>query len=60
MSYGKKLQCWTVIRLLPNMQRLTIRRFRNESDADGWANALRRLTLGSKFIVVFDPPPQKL
>ncbi len=56
MSYGKRLQSWAVIRLLKDMQRITICRFRKESDADGYAKALRQLTPGGKFLVIFDPP----
>lgn len=60
MSYRKRLQSWAVIRLLKDMQRITICRFRKESDADGYAKALRQLTPDGKFLVVFDPPTPKL
>ncbi|MBD1871670.1 hypothetical protein H6F95_31090 [Cyanobacteria bacterium FACHB-471] len=56
MSYGESLQCWAVIRLLPHMQRITIRRFRRESDADGYLKALRRYVPEGKFVLLFDPP----
>lgn len=55
MSYGENLQCWAVIRLLPRMQRITIRRFRRESDADGYLKALRLYIPEGKFILLFDP-----
>jgi hypothetical protein len=42
------------------MQRVTICRFRKESDADGYAKTLSQLTSDSKFIVVFDPPTLKV
>jgi len=56
MSYGESLQCWAVIRLLPNMQRITMHRFRKESDADGWLKVLRRCIPEGNFVVIFDPP----
>jgi hypothetical protein len=35
MSYGDRLRRWAVFRLLENMQRVTIVRCVNKSDADG-------------------------
>jgi hypothetical protein len=55
MSYSDRLKRWAVIRLLSNMQRVTIARFVKESDADGYAQVLRRMEPTAKFIVVFDP-----
>jgi hypothetical protein len=37
------------------MQRVTIAQFVHESDADGFAQALRRLEPEATFLVVFDP-----
>ena len=54
MTYGDRLKRWAVVRLLANMQRVTVARFVKESDADGFAQALRRLEPQTKFIVVFD------
>ncbi|MBW4694536.1 MAG: hypothetical protein KME27_22540 [Lyngbya sp. HA4199-MV5] len=59
MTYGDRLKRWAVVRLLANMQRVTVARFVKESDADGFAQALRRLEPHVKFIVVFDLGEQK-
>jgi hypothetical protein len=56
MRYRDRLQRWMVVRHLPQMQRATLARFSKESDADGYAQALRRLDPAGEFVVVFDPP----
>ncbi|KAM3106189.1 hypothetical protein [Phormidesmis sp. 146-33] len=45
-----------MIRLLENMQRITVARCASKSDADGYAQVFRRLIPNATFIVVFDPP----
>ncbi|KAM3093460.1 hypothetical protein ACKFKG_18770 [Phormidesmis sp. 146-35] len=55
-SYGDRLRRWAVIRLLENMQRITVAHCTSESDADGYAKLFRRLIPNATFIVVFDPP----
>ncbi|NEO74641.1 hypothetical protein [Moorena sp. SIO3H5] len=54
MSYSRRLYPWALIRLLPNMQRMVVRRFRNRSDAEGHLQALKRLMPDEKFIIIFD------
>ncbi|NJO41353.1 MAG: hypothetical protein HC769_06440 [Cyanobacteria bacterium CRU_2_1] len=54
MTYANRLNHWAVVRLLPNLQRVTIARFHKRSDADGYVQALRRLIPDATFIVVFD------
>lgn len=54
MTYGDRLKRWAVIRLLPNMQRVTVARFVKRADADGYAIALRRLEPNTQIAVVFD------
>lgn len=56
MTYGDRLKRWAVIRLLPNMQRVTVARFVKRSDADGYAQALCRLEPNAQLSVVFDAP----
>ncbi|MEA5499193.1 hypothetical protein VB834_16820 [Limnoraphis robusta Tam1] len=56
MSYKRSLYPWSVVRLLPDMRRITVARFSNRSDADGHMGLLRQLIPKSKFVVVFDPP----
>jgi hypothetical protein len=55
MTYRERLNHWAVIRLLPNCQRLVVDRFCSRSDAEGHAQAMRRLVPDGEFIVVFDP-----
>ncbi|NEO67200.1 MAG: hypothetical protein F6J98_45355 [Moorea sp. SIO4G2] len=54
MSYSQRLYPWALIRLLPKMQRVVVRRFRNRSDAEGHLEALKRLMPDEKFIIIFD------
>ncbi|NEO74276.1 MAG: hypothetical protein F6K52_33655 [Moorea sp. SIO3H5] len=54
MSYSQRLYPWALIKLLPNMQRVVVRRFRNRSDAEGHLQALKRLMPEEKFIIIFD------
>lgn len=54
MTYSKRLSPWVIVRLLPNMQRAVVGRFRNRSDAEGHLQVLKRLMPHAKMIVVFD------
>lgn len=53
-SYQEKLNCWAVVRLLPNMQQVTVARLRSRSDADGHLRFLQRHLPEGEFVVVFD------
>jgi hypothetical protein len=53
------LHVWAVVRLLPNMQRIVINRFRRRSDAENYLHLLRRYTPGENLIIVFDPPSKE-
>ena len=55
MPYKERLNPWVLVRLLPNMQRLTVGQFRTRSDADGDLEILRRLIPHGKFVVIFNP-----
>ena len=55
LGYRQRLNHWAVIRLLPNMQRSVLTRFRTRSDADGHLTFLRSHMPHSQFQVVFDP-----
>lgn len=55
VSYRDRLQHWAIIRLLPNMQRITVARFRKRSDADGHLRFLQQHITQATFLVVFDP-----
>ncbi|MFB2976608.1 hypothetical protein [Microseira sp. BLCC-F43] len=47
---------WIIIRQLPNLQRITVGKFRNRSDAEGHLQILRRMIPHARFEVVFDLP----
>ncbi|MFB2977627.1 hypothetical protein [Microseira sp. BLCC-F43] len=55
MLHRERLSPWIIVRLLPNLQRIVVGRFRNWSDADGHLRILQQLIPGAKLIVVFDP-----
>lgn len=55
MTYRDRITRWVVVRLLPNMQRVTVARFAKESDADGYAKTLQRLYPDQTLVVMFDP-----
>jgi hypothetical protein len=55
MPYRERLNPWVLIRLLPNMQRVTVGQYRNRSDADGHLAIIRRLMPNSEFVVMFNP-----
>ncbi len=54
MPYKERLTPWVLVRLLPNMQRLTVGQFRTRSDADGHLQILCRLIPNAKFVVMFN------
>jgi hypothetical protein len=55
MPYKQRLNPWVLVRLLPNMQRMTVGQYRTRSDADGHLDILRRLMPKAKFVVMFNP-----
>jgi hypothetical protein len=55
MPYKQRLNSWIIVRLLPNLQRRVVGRFRSWSDADGQISILRQLLPEARLIVVFDP-----
>ncbi|MBE9207253.1 hypothetical protein IQ244_12100 [Nostoc sp. LEGE 06077] len=58
IAYKERLNSWIVARLFPDMQRVTVARFRSRSDADGYVQSLRQLIPDANFVVVFDCPRQ--
>ena len=55
MTYLERLSPWCLVRLLPNIQRLTVGRFRRRNDAEEHMKILRRLVPEAKYAIVFDP-----
>ena len=58
-NYQQQLHPWCIIRLLPNLQRLTVARCRRRSDAEAHLRLLRQQIVSGDFIIVFDPFIQK-
>ncbi|NJR20886.1 MAG: hypothetical protein HC786_01150 [Richelia sp. CSU_2_1] len=57
LAYQKRLYPWAIAKLMPNMQRAIVCRFRSRSDADGHLLCLRRLMPQALLIIVFDLQP---
>jgi len=54
MPYKDRLNKWLVVRLLPNMQRITVPHFFRHSDADGYLRIIRQLIPNAQFVIVFN------
>ena len=54
--YQQRLHPWCIIRHLPQMQRLTVCRFRRCREAEAHLSILRQLTPDAAYIIIFDPP----
>jgi hypothetical protein len=54
MTRNKRLSPWVIVRLLPNLRRVIIGRFRRRGDAEGHLQALQRLMPDAEMIVIFD------
>ena len=54
MPYKQRLNGWLVVRLLPNMQRITVAPFFSHSDADGYLRIIRQLIPNAQFVIVFN------
>ena len=55
MTYYQQLHPWCIIRLMPNMQRLVVARFRRRNDAAAYVQALYRLEPALSYDIIFDP-----
>jgi len=60
MTYREQITPWVVLRQLPNMQRMTLARFRKRSDADSYSQTLRQLDPRLDLVVMFDPGDAEL
>lgn len=58
MRQEKRLKPWTVVRLLPSLEKVVLGEFRSWSDADGHLQILKRTVPGDSLKVVFDPVTQ--
>ena len=59
MRQEKRLKPWTVVRLLPNLEKVVVGEFRSWSDADGHLQILKRMVPADRLTVVFDPAIQE-
>jgi hypothetical protein len=57
IAYQKRLYPWAIAKLMPNMQRAIVCRFRSRSDADGHLLCLRQLMPQASLVIVFDLQP---
>jgi hypothetical protein len=55
-TYREKLYPWSIIRFFPNMQRITVARFRQRNEALDHLRVLRQLIPNANFSVIFDVP----
>lgn len=56
MSYKDQLSPWCIIRLLPDLQRITVARFRRRSQAEECLKTLQRMNPTCHYQIIFDPP----
>jgi hypothetical protein len=58
MNYKNKLLPWCIIRLLPNLQRLVVARFRRRSHAEAHLQILKQLVPNITHTIIFDIAPE--
>ncbi len=54
MSYQQKLSPWTIVRVLPDLQKITVARFRRRNEAEGHLIILNRMMPLAEFAIVFE------
>jgi hypothetical protein len=57
-TYRDRLQSWCIVRLLPDMQRVVIARFRRRSDAEAHLKVLRRIETTFQYVIIFEALPE--
>ena len=55
MSYYEQLHPWCIVRLLPNLQRTIVSRFRRRNDAEAHLRLLKPYTPKISYQILFDP-----
>ncbi len=55
-----QLHVWALVRLLPNMQRVVINRFRRRVEAENYLHILRRIAYDASLVIMFDPPSRAI
>lgn len=56
MNYQQKLSPWTIVRVLPDLQKITVARFRRRNEAEGHLVILKRMMPLVEFAIVFESP----
>lgn len=59
-GYKKRLNKWAIARILPDMKREIVARFRSKSDADGHMQLLLSRTPDMNLMVIFDCPREEV
>jgi hypothetical protein len=54
IAYKARLNSWAIVRLVPDMERVVVARFRSRSDADGYIQHLRQEIPNTSFELIFD------
>lgn len=54
MTYYQQLHPWCIVRLLPDMQRPVVFRFRRRNDAEAHLRILRQQDMNQHYEIVFD------
>jgi hypothetical protein len=60
MNYKQQLYPWVIYRFLPNLQRLTVARFRRRNDAEEHMRIIKRLLPQVEFAITFEVSSQHL
>jgi hypothetical protein len=60
VSYRDRLNPWTITRLLPNLERTVIGRFRSRSNAEGHLQHLKQVLQKASFTLAFDSQSEEI
>ena len=55
-----QLHVWAIVRLLPNLQRIVVNRFRRRGEAENYLQILRCSIYDTNLVIVFDPPSKAI
>lgn len=53
-TYYDRLHPWCIVRLLPQMQRTVVARFRRRNDAQAHLKILQQMNPGANYLIIFD------
>jgi len=58
--YYNRLHPWCIIRLLPQMQRTVVARFRRRNDAEAHLKILQQMNPDADYWIIFDSPDRSI